>query len=317
MAIAVTENDVGVLIDPYGGQHDLAAKLLRHVSNAFVEDPVRILRIARFAARFRDFSVAPETMELMRSMVVAGEVDALVPERIWQELARGLMESAPSRMFAVLRECGALARIMPELNALWGVPQPAKYHPEIDTGTHVMLVLDYAASQNFSLSVRWAALLHDLGKATSPPENWPHHHGHEGRGEVLVKQLCLRLKTPNEARDLAIMTAREHGNVGRAFELRADTIVRLLERCDAFRKPERFVEMLRASESDWFGRADLPDLHFPQFDFLERALIVAQSVPAGQIASTTALRFPGKAHRIPTEIHAARIRAVHAIVASE
>ena len=307
---AMARGDDGSLVDPYGGQQDLAARVLRHVSVAFAEDPVRILRIARFAARFSDFSVAAETMELMRSMVLAGEVDALVPERVWQEVARGLMEKTPSRMIDVLRECGALERIMPELHSLWGVPQPARYHPEIDTGKHVMLVLDYAASQNFSVGVRWAALLHDLGKGTSPVENWPHHHGHEGRGEELARQLCTRLKTPKDVRDLAMMTAREHGNIGRAFDLRADTIVRLLERCDAFRKPARFVDMLCAAASDWFGRADLPDLQFPQFAYMERALAAAQAVPVGQIAAEMARRFPGQVQRIPEQIHAARILAV-------
>ncbi len=307
---AMARAEDGTIIDPYGGQLDLAARVFRHVSAAFAEDPVRILRIARFAARFGDFTVAPETMALMRGMVAAGEVDALVPERVWQELARGLMEQRPSRMFMVLRECGALARIMPELDALWGVPQPPEYHPEIDTGIHVMLVVDYAAARNYSLAVRWAALLHDLGKGNTPAECWPHHRGHEERGVVLVQQVCARLKTPSEVRDLAIMTARDHGNVGRAGELRADTIVSLLERCDAFRKPARFSEMLCAAASDWFGRADLPDVQFPQHDYLERVLQAAQAVPAGQIAQATAQRFPGQVQKIAEEIRTARIRAV-------
>jgi tRNA nucleotidyltransferase (CCA-adding enzyme) len=191
---AMAQDENGQLIDPFGGRQDLAQKIFRHVSPAFAEDPVRILRLARFAARFPQFTVAPETNHLMQQMVTAGEVDALVPERVWQELARGLMEQQPSRMFAVLRECGALQRILPELDALWGVPQPAPYHPEIDTGVHVMMVIDYAASQHASLPIRCAALLHDLGKGATPPKQWPHHHGHELLGEKLVEQVCRRLK---------------------------------------------------------------------------------------------------------------------------
>jgi tRNA nucleotidyltransferase (CCA-adding enzyme) len=244
----------GSIVDPYGGQQDLRDRIFRHVSSALAEDPVRILRLARFAARFPDFRVHDTTNALMRSMVEAGEVDALVPERVWQELARGLMEERPSRMFAVLRDCGALGRILPELDVLWGVPQPPLHHPEVDTGVHIMLVIDYAASHGLPLEVRFAALVHDLGKGVSPSERWPAHHGHEGEGVKLVTQVAKRLKVPNECRDLALMTAREHGNVSRARELRANTIVTLFERCDAFRKPERFAQMLLASECDARGR---------------------------------------------------------------
>jgi len=195
---AIAKAEDGTLVDPFGGRRDLQAKVLRHVSRAFAEDPVRILRIARFAARFADFAVAPETNELMRQMVAAGEVDALVPERVWQELARGLMEAKPSRMFEVLRACGALARILPELDALWGVPQPPQHHPEIDTGVHVMLVIDVAASRRYALPIRFAALTHDLGKGATPPAEWPRHHGHEGRSAALVRAVCQRLKIPND-----------------------------------------------------------------------------------------------------------------------
>jgi tRNA nucleotidyltransferase (CCA-adding enzyme) len=250
---AMARAEDGSIVDPYGGQQDLQDRIFRHVSEAFVEDPVRILRLARFAARFPEFRVADSTLALMRRMVDDGEVDALVPERVWQELARGLMEQKPSRMIAVLRDCGALARILPELDALWGVPQPPLHHPEVDTGVHMMLVIDYAAERKLDLPVRFAALMHDLGKGATPEEHWPKHHGHEGMGPRLITALAKRLRVPTECRDLAVMTAREHGNVSRALELRPNTIVTLLERCDAFRKPERFAQMLLASECDARG----------------------------------------------------------------
>jgi tRNA nucleotidyltransferase (CCA-adding enzyme) len=305
---AIAQAQDGTIVDPFGGQKDLQARVFRHVSAAFAEDPVRILRVARFAARFTEFSVAPETNDLMRQMVSAGEVDALVPERVWQELARGLMEAAPSRTFAVLRNCGALARILPELNVLWGVPQPEKYHPEIDTGVHVMMAVDYAAGQHHDLPIRVAALLHDLGKGATPPAEWPRHHGHEARGIQLVERVCQRLKIPHECRDLAVVTAREHGNVSRALELRPDTMVALFERCDAFRKPQRFVDMLRASECDFRGRSGFGELPFPQAECLAAGLKAAQTVNAGQIAQ----EFPGRPQQISTAIRQARVAAVNA-----
>jgi tRNA nucleotidyltransferase (CCA-adding enzyme) len=309
-AIAMQED--GVLVDPFGGQNDLKARIFRHVSDAFGEDPVRILRLARFAARFTDFTVAPETCALMVQMVQSGEVDALVPERVWQELARGLMEAQPSRMFAVLRDCGALARMMPALDALWGVPQPPLHHPEIDTGIHIMLVIDHAARQGYPLPVRFAALMHDLGKGVTPAAQWPSHHGHEGLGLPLIEALCQRLKVPNDCRDLALMTARDHGNVGRAFSLRGSTIVSMLERCDAFRKPARFLDMLLAVECDFRGRGSAADAFgekpFLQAAHLRSALIAAQSVTAGIIAQ----KFQDQPQRIPEAIHAARVAAVNA-----
>jgi tRNA nucleotidyltransferase (CCA-adding enzyme) len=311
---AMAQDEDGSIVDPFGGQRDLKQRIFRHVSPAFAEDPVRILRIARFAARFPEFTVAPETNELMQGMVVAGEVDALVPERVWQELARGLMEVRPSRMFAVLRDCGALQRILPELDALWGVPQPALYHPEIDTGAHIMLVIDYAASIHADLPTRCAALLHDLGKGVTPPEMWPRHHGHEMHSVKLVDAVCKRLKIPNECRDLALMTAREHGNVGRAMELRAKTIVNLLERCDAFRKPQRFLDMLVASECDHRGRTGFTEKPFPQRAYLQVALAAALTVNGGEIAELTRQRYPDQAQRIPEAIHEARVRAVAAAI---
>lgn len=309
---AMARAEDGSIIDPHNGQADLRERIFRHVSEAFAEDPVRILRLARFAARFPDFRVHESTLALMRRMVEAGEVDALVPERVWQELSRGLMEERPSRMFAVLRDCGALARILPELDALWGVPQPPLHHPEVDTGVHVMLVIDYAAEQQHPLEVRFAALTHDLGKGATPDQAWPAHHGHEAVGMKLVTEVCKRLKVPNECRDLAQMTAREHGNVSRALELRANTIVTLFERCDAFRKPERFAQMLLASECDARGRGHeqhpMRFQDYPQRAHLLSALAAARAVNAGEVAA----RYADRRDRIPEAVHAARVTAVKA-----
>ena len=274
----------GPVIDPFNGQADLQARVFRHVSDAFLEDPVRILRVARFAARFTDFTVAPETMTLMRKMVEAGEVNALVAERVWQEVSRGLMEKRPSRMFEVLRECGALARILPEIEALYGVPQRADYHPEVDTGVHVMMVVDHAAAQGYALAVRFAALTHDLGKATTPEDVLPRHIGHEGRSVDLLKPLCERLRVPNECRDLALLVAREHGNIHRVMETGAAGVVRLLERCDAIRKPGRFAEALQACEADARGRLGFEARGYPQAERLRVALVAARAVDAGAIA---------------------------------
>ncbi len=310
---AIAQDEDGSLIDPCGGRDDITRKLFRHVSPAFAEDPVRILRVARFAARFTDFTVAPETLALMRAMVDSGEVDALVPERVWQELARGLMERQPSRMFRLLRDCGALARILPELDALAGVPQPAQHHPEIDTFVHVMMVVDVAARHDLPLPTRFAALLHDLGKGVTEPADWPRHVAHETRGVQLAEQACRRLKVPNEVRELAILAAREHGNVARAGELRAATVVKLLERCDAFRKPARFAALLDASECDYLGRAGFESRPYPQKPLLLQALAAAQSVNAGVIAAQVMATAPEQpAQRIAEAVHAARIRAVEA-----
>jgi len=285
-AMAVDES--GVLIDPYGGQRDLAAHLFRHVSAAFAEDPVRILRVARFAARFTDFSVAPETNALLRQMVDNGEVDALVPERVWQEVARGLMEAQPSRMFQVLRDCGALARLFPEIDCLFGVPQPPEHHPEVDTGVHVMRVVDWAARQGMSLPVRFAALTHDLGKGATPPELWSRHPGHEAKSVERVRLLSERIRVPADCRDLAVAVARDHGNVHRALELRPGTVVELLERVDAFRRPERFEEFLQACECDFRGRPGYEDKAFPAPDYLRQALMAAQAIEAAEVARRAA-----------------------------
>ncbi|MEL4180710.1 multifunctional CCA addition/repair protein [Roseateles sp. PN1] len=254
----------GQIIDPYGGQRDLADKVLRHVSPAFAEDPVRILRLARFAARFADFSIAEETTALMREMVAAGEVDALVAERVWQEISRGLMEAKPSRMIEVLRDCGALARLCPALDRLFGVPQPPAHHPEIDTGLHVLMVLDHAAQDLAPLPVRYAALCHDLGKGLTAPELLPRHIGHEGQSAKLAKQLSERWRVPNDCKELADLVAREHTHVHQSQSFGAEARLRLLERCDAWRRPERFEQMLWACECDARGRLGFEDRPYPQ-----------------------------------------------------
>ena len=280
---AIARDQDGKLIDPYNGIADLRAGILRHVSSAFSEDPVRILRAARFVARF-GFNIAPETLSLMRAMVANGEVDALVPERVWQELSRGLMEKVPSRFFFTLRDCGVLEKILPEVDALFGVPQPPKYHPEIDCGIHTMLVLDDAAQHDYPLEVRFSALTHDLGKGNTPTDILPRHIGHEARSVDLLRVLCVRLRVTNECRDLSLLVARYHGNVHRAPELRPDTIVGILQSCDAWRRPERFTHLLQACASDARGRTGHAQDAYPQADYLLRMLRVTQTVNAGEIA---------------------------------
>jgi tRNA nucleotidyltransferase (CCA-adding enzyme) len=307
-AIARTEN--GQLIDPYNGVADIRDRMLRHVSPAFIEDPVRILRVARFAARFTDFSIAPETMDLMRWMVQEGEVDALVPERVWQELARGLMEHKPSRMFETLLDCGALEKILPEVQRLWGVPQAAQHHPEVDTGVHVMMVVDYAASCGYSLPVRFAALTHDLGKGTTPKDMLPSHIGHEERSVHLLRDVCKRLRVPNDCKDLAHIVARYHGKAHRAQEMRPDTLVRLLQETDAFRQPERFHEFLRACECDSRGRTGFEDRPYPQAEILLKVLSAATSVDAGAVA-----RQYSEPEQIRQRVYEARVSAVQAALA--
>ena len=298
---AIAKDEYGNIIDPFGGIADLEAGVLRHIGPAFTEDPVRVLRTARFAARF-GFHIAPETLALMNEMVHNGEVDALVPERVWQEIARGLMERHPSRMFYALRDCGALTRIMPEVDALFGVPQPPQHHPEIDTGVHVMMVIDYAASRNYSLQVRFAALTHDLGKGTTPPEEWPRHIGHEARSVRLVQGLCERINPPNEMRNLALLVARYHGDVHRAAELRPVTIANLLQGVDAYRKPERFEEFLQACSCDFHGRPGYTARPYPQADRLREAFHAARSVDAGAIAKELA-RSVSDPSRLPVAIN--------------
>lgn len=299
------------IIDPFGGQSDLQAKVLRHVTPAFAEDPVRILRVARFAARFTDFSVADETMTLMRQMVVEGEADHLVPERVWQELARGLMSAKPSRMFEVLRECGALKVLLAELDRLWGVPQSAQYHPEIDTGVHMMLVMDMAARLNMPLSVRVACLMHDLGKGTTPADVLPRHIGHEGRSIKLLQKVCERLRVPTDCKELAEVVAREHGNIHRSAELGPEAVMRLLERCDAMRQPERFARLLQACECDARGRLGFDEAAYPQAARLLKAQQAALSVETASIAHAAAaqgLQGP----KIGEHISQARVQAIAA-----
>jgi tRNA nucleotidyltransferase (CCA-adding enzyme) len=308
---AIARAEDGSYVDPYQGRADLAAKVLRHVSPAFVEDPVRVLRVARFAARFRDFTVAPETVALMRQLVAAGEVDHLVPERVWQELARGLMEPKPSRMFALLRECGALVKILPELDRLWGVPQRADYHPEIDTGIHVMMVIDMAASMAASLPARFAALTHDLGKGLTPLDVLPRHIGHERTGVDLLGPVCERLRVPADCRDLALLVARYHGDIHKVDQLRPTTVVGLMERCDVFRRPERFREVLAACEADYRGRLGHETRAYPQSQSWRDAVAAARGVDAGVVAA--ACTDPA---RIPARIHEARVAAVSAVLAS-
>ncbi|MPS96143.1 HD domain-containing protein, partial [Comamonas sp.] len=274
----------------------LKDRVLRHVTDAFREDPVRILRLARFAARFTDFSVAPETMVLMREMVAAGEVDALVPERVWQEISRGLMEARPSRMFDILRECKALVRLLPELDRLWGVPQRAEYHPEIDCGVHAMLVLDMSARLQAPLPVRFACLCHDFGKGTTPADVLPRHIGHEQRSARLLLQVCERWRVPNDCKELAEVVAHEHGNIHRSHELNAAAVLRLLERCDAIRKPQRFEQALLACECDARGRLGFEEAAYPQRQRLSHALKAALSVETGPVAQAAAQRgLKGKA----------------------
>lgn len=283
---AIAETPDGELIDPYGGRRDLDARLLRHVSPAFEEDPLRVLRVARFAARFAPlgFRIAPETLALMRRMAASGELDALVPERVWKETARALLGDAPQVYFRTLRECGALAAVFPEIDALFGVPQPPKHHPEIDCGVHTLMVVEQATRLSDELAVRFAALVHDLGKADTPADILPSHHGHEARGVKHVEALCTRLRTPRALRDLGVIVARWHLHCHRADKLKPDTVLNLFEGADAFRRPDRFEQFLLVCEADARGRAGLENRDYPQPDFLRGALQAAQAVEARELA---------------------------------
>jgi tRNA nucleotidyltransferase (CCA-adding enzyme) len=304
---AIAEMPSGVLIDPYHGQQDLEARLLRHVSPAFAEDPVRILRVARFAARFAHlgFKVAEDTVQLMRMMVENGEVDALVPERVWAELERALGAKTPSHFFEVLRSCGALERIFPEIDRLFGVPQPEEHHPEIDTGIHVMMVLEQAARLSDDTQVRFAALVHDLGKGTTPPEEWPKHHDHEQRSVDLVKAMCQRMKIPNDYRDLGAMVAGYHGHYHRADELRASTMLDTLEALDALRRPERFELFLLACEADSRGRPGYEDREYPQVEIMRKAREAASAIDARPLVEKGL-----KGEEVARELRQLRISAI-------
>jgi tRNA nucleotidyltransferase (CCA-adding enzyme) len=306
---AIAKSVDGQLIDPYHGLADIQSKTLRHVSDAFTEDPVRILRAARLSARFADFSVAPETNQLMQNMVSAGEVDALVAERVWQELAKGLMEAKPSRMFDVLRASGALKKIIPELDKLWGVPQPPQHHPEVDTGVHVMMVVDYAAKQNFSLPVRFAALMHDLGKGTTPADILPRHIGHEERSANLVKAVCKRLRVPNDCKELGYIVAKFHGKLHQAPQMKPSTLLEFLVELDAIRQPTRFKDFLKACEADSRGRTGLEACATPAADLMLRVLDSASSVDAGAVA-----RAYSEPEKIKAAVFEARLNALKKVL---
>ncbi len=306
---AIAQDDDGQLIDPYNGQQDLQNKVLRHVTDAFREDPVRILRLARFAARFPDFTVAPETQALMQEMVNHGEVDALVSERVWQELSRGLMGEKPSRMLQVLRRCGALKRLLPEVDKLYGVPQRAEHHPEIDTGIHVEMVLDQSAHLNMPIEVRFACLCHDLGKGTTPPDVLPRHIGHEQRSVQLLLKLCERWRVPADCKELAELVAREHGNIHQSGDFGAEAVLRLLVRCDALRRPERFLRALDACQCDAQGRLGKENLPYTQGSRLAKLLKAAQSIDGSEItAQAIAEGLTGPA--IGRRLDEARLRAI-------
>jgi tRNA nucleotidyltransferase (CCA-adding enzyme) len=310
---AMAEDAAGKIIDPYGGLRDLEARRLRHVSEAFAEDPVRILRVARFAARYASlgFQVADETLALMRRMVEDGEADALVAERVWTETEKALAEPNPEVFVTVLRACGALGVINPEIDALFGVPQPEKWHPEIDTGVHQLMALRAAVKLGGGVAVRFAVLMHDLGKGTTPPEVLPSHHGHEDAGVALVEALCARLRVPNHLRELAVITARYHTHVHRALELRADTVVRTLESCDALRRPGRFAEFLLACEADARGRLGFEEREYPQRAYFARACELAAAV-----ALTPEERSGMSGEQIGQELRRRRVAAVEGLKAS-
>ena len=309
----------GTLVDPYGGAKDIKAKVFRHVSDAFAEDPLRVLRLARFAARFTEFSVAPETLVLCKQLVADGEVGELVAERVWQEIARGLLEPQPSRMFEVLRACGALAELSPELDRLWGVPQKAQWHPEIDTGIHIMQVIDYAANRKWPLATRFAALTHDLGKGLTPADILPAHHAHEARSAKLVDALSVRWRVQRDVAELARAVAAEHGNLGKLKDMRPATVHDVLMRCDVMRRPERFVQMLDACEADKSSRraVGLPESSGEPFTArvdAMAALVAMLSVDAGAIAAAMAAQ--GKPERIAEALREARIEAIRVARAS-
>jgi tRNA nucleotidyltransferase (CCA-adding enzyme) len=304
---AMARDPDGSLIDPYGGERDLCAGILRHVGPAFAEDPLRVLRVARFAARF-GFEVASETEALMRSISAGGELATLTPERIWQELARALMEQHPSRFFAVLRRCGALKQLLPEIDVLFGVPQPVAHHPEIDTGVHVMQALDYAAAAGDALPVRYAVLLHDLGKGATAREDWPRHIAHEQRSVRLAETMSERLRAPAECREIAVLTARYHGTVHRAMELRPATLLDLLLAADALRRPERLTWLLAACVADAQSRPGRSSEPYAPAQWMNSALGAVKAVDAGAIARDHA----GAAEELPARIREARIAALDA-----
>lgn len=304
---AMAENEEGEIIDPYGGESDLEKKILRHVSPAFSEDPVRILRLARFAARFASlgFRVSEATTALMKTMIDAGEVDALVPERVWQEMDRGLKEPNPEQFFEVLRSCDALAKIWPDLNALWGVPEKPEHHPELDTGIHTMMVLQRAAALSPNPVIRFAAVCHDLGKGKTPPSKWPSHVGHEESGVALIQAFAKQYRIPHEYRELAILVSRFHLHCHRVLELTPATLVKTLERLDAFRQPERFEQFLIACQADSQGRLGRTEISYPQADRMREAYRIAKAV---DIKVLIEKGFEGAV--LGEKIHEARVSAI-------
>ncbi|MEY4676696.1 MAG: hypothetical protein RLZZ470_1203 [Pseudomonadota bacterium] len=311
---AIARDSSGQWIDPFNGQQDLRDKVFRHVTDAFREDPVRILRLARLAARFPDFTVAPDTQALMQDMVQAGEVDALVRERVWQELAKGLMSTQPSRMLHVLRDCGAMQRLLPEVHALYGVPQPVEHHPEVDTGVHLEMVLDQCARMQTGLEVRFAALCHDLGKGNTHPSALPRHIGHEGRSVKLLRNICERLRVPQACKELADVVAREHGHVHGCLGLSAEALLRLLVRCDAIRRPDRFAWVLQACEADAKGRLGWQEKNYPQAAHLQRMLQAVLSVDTAAV-SDAAMKQGLTGLHIGQQVDAARLQAIKAQLA--
>ncbi len=310
---AIAKTQEGEIIDPYHGVDDLKAKILRHVSPAFVEDPVRVLRVARFAARYYSygFTIAEKTMQLMKEMVVQGEIDYLVPERVWQETAKALAEDSPRIYFEVLRECGALKVIFPEIDNLYGIPNPEKHHPEIDTGVHTMMVVDAAVSLSPDPKVRFAALVHDLGKALTPKDQWPKHIGHEEKGVKVIEKLCERIRVPKDYKELAILGSRFHLISHKVFELKASTIVRKLERLDCYRRPQRFEAFLIVCTADYQGRLGFEDRDYPQAIFWRKAYAITQSI------DTQPLIEKGlKGNEIANEIHSLRVAAVQQLLTS-
>jgi tRNA nucleotidyltransferase (CCA-adding enzyme) len=310
---ALAKDDAGRLIDPFGGVQDLRRRLLRHVSPAFAEDPVRILRVAKFAARYAalGFRIAPETRDLMRGMVANGEADALVPDRVWKETEAALGGPNPRLFFEALRGCGALEVVFPEVDQLFGVPQPVKWHPEVDTGLHTMLVIDEAEKLSDALEVRFAALVHDIGKAATDARDLPSHPGHETRGAGMIRAMAQRLPLPKACRDLGMLVAEYHTHCHRAMELRSSTVVKLLESVDAFRRPDRFELFLAACEADARGRTGLEKRDYPQADRLRAALVAANSVDSAEIAGNAGDRDIG------TDIRRARVRAVAEVLAGD
>jgi tRNA nucleotidyltransferase (CCA-adding enzyme) len=298
------------VIDPFNGQHDLQQRILRHVSPAFVEDPLRVLRVARFAARYAEygFTIAPDTMTLMRTMVAQGELDHLIPERVWKETSRALLENQPQVFFNVLRECGALKVWLPELDCLWGIPNPAKWHPEIDTGVHTMLVLEQAAKISQDLAIRYAALVHDLGKGLTDPDQWPSHRGHEILGLKPIEQVSERLKVPNDCTQLALLMSEFHSHMHRAFELKPTTILKMFNRCDAWRKASRFEQLIVTCEADARGRTGFEDRDYDQAKFIRKAFEVANQVAVQPII---AAGFNGKDIRKQLDIK--RTEAITAV----